>query len=269
MKTLLCLLLGGTLALAAGGLGVASGRSRIAFVSDRGGTNNDLWVMKADGSGQHRVTNTPGYSEQESTWSPDNLRIAFQTDPDKNVDRGDAIAVMNRAGGITLITTGFAPNGNYQDDREPDWAPDGSRIAFARSTGSGYRVFTIKPNGTALTQITNGGLDRAPTWSPDSRRIAFDRGGQLWIMNADGSGLTRITGGFIASPAWSPDGSTIAFTRSSTRTGATDIYTVAATGGPVHQRRGRPGSRSASRRGRRTERRSRSSSTPPRATSTS
>lgn len=47
-----------------------SGPVRIAFVSDRGGTNNDLWVMNADGSNQHRVTNTPGYSEQESTCRP-------------------------------------------------------------------------------------------------------------------------------------------------------------------------------------------------------
>lgn len=197
---LAALVLGGT-AGAAGSAG--SGPVRIAFVSNRSGASNDLWVMNADGTNQHRVTNTPGYGEQESTWAPDGLRIAFQTDPEANVDRGDAIAVMGRSGGIKLITTGSAPNGNYQDDREPDWAPDGSRIAFARSTGSGYRIWTTRPNGTGAVQVTNGGFDRAPTWSPDSRRIAFVRSGELWIVNADGTAATRVAGGYLSNPAWS------------------------------------------------------------------
>lgn len=140
---------------------------------------------------------------------------------------------MARSGGITLITSGFAPNGDYLDDREPDWAPDGSRIVFARSTGDGYNLWTIRPNGTGLVHLTNGRFDRAPTWSPDSRRVAFLRELELWVVNADGTGARRITGGYDANPAWSPDGSTIAFTRSSGRTGATDIYAIAATGGSI------------------------------------
>ena len=59
MKTVGVLLLVSALAPAMGGAGIASGPVRIAFVSDRASSHTDLYVMNADGSGQHRVTNTP------------------------------------------------------------------------------------------------------------------------------------------------------------------------------------------------------------------
>src|SRR5690606_15711847 len=56
-----------------------------------------------------------------------------------------------------------------------------------------------------------------PSWSPDGRRLMFsglDGGiGDLFIINADGTGLQRLTNDRYAEfhPVWSPDGSTIAF----------------------------------------------------------
>ena len=60
-------------------------------------------------------------------------------------------------------------------------------------------------------------LDGSPSWSPDGGRIAFDSlrdgNGEIYVMNADGSGQTRLTDdpGFDGSASWSPDGSRIAF----------------------------------------------------------
>ena len=50
----------------------------------------------------------------------------------------------------------------------------------------------------SLTQLTdNNALDSNPAWSPDGRRVAFqsDRDGniEIYVMNADGSGQTRLT----------------------------------------------------------------------------
>ncbi len=70
-------------------------------------------------------------------------------------------------------------------------------------------------------------------------KIAFDsdRDGnrEIYVMNADGTGLTRLTSGpaFDAEPAWSPDGTKIAFT--SDRAGSRGIYLMNADGTGVMQ----------------------------------
>ena len=52
--------------------------------------------------------------------------------------------------------------------------------------------------------------DGSPSWSPDGGRIAFDSlrdgNGEIYVMNADGSGQTRLTDNPASdgSPSWSP-----------------------------------------------------------------
>src|SRR5207249_6423555 len=73
-------------------------------------------------------------------------------------------------------------------------------------------------DGSAQQRLTPPDLSVSPygdppTWSPDGRRIAFSAyrdGCGIWVVGADGSGLTRLTdaGHF---PVWAPQGSRIAF----------------------------------------------------------
>jgi Tol biopolymer transport system component len=79
-------------------------------------------------------------------------------------------------------------------------------------------IFTMRPDGTELKQLTaNGEQNSEPAWSPDGRRIAFrsERGGNpdIYVMNADGSEQRALALSIRAVlPTWSPDGSKILFT---------------------------------------------------------
>ena len=83
-------------------------------------------------------------------------------------------------------------------------------IVFSADTGAGHQLYTIKPNGSGLRQLTNLNGDAvAADWSPDGRRITFELGTEthagIMIMNADGSGLRDLTPtGFQSQPAFTP-----------------------------------------------------------------
>ncbi|MBK9052512.1 MAG: PD40 domain-containing protein [Chloroflexi bacterium] len=89
--------------------------------------------------------------------------------------------------------------------------------------------------------MTNNSTDDVnPYWSPDGSKIVFQayRDGQpeIYVMNADGSGQTRLTNSndYDGMPAWSPDGTMIAF--ASRRTGGYRIYTMNTDGSNQIQR---------------------------------
>jgi Tol biopolymer transport system component len=80
-------------------------------------------------------------------------------------------------------------------------------------------IFVMPPIELPQVQLTTARPDDAQSaWSPDGRRIAFKsrRNGnnELYVMNPDGSGQTRLTNSFNVSegqPAWSPDGTRLLY----------------------------------------------------------
>jgi TolB protein len=124
-----------------------------------------------------------------------------------------------------------------QTSRAPHWAPDGTRFVFADIQG--LRVQTQDAKTSYM--LTTDSRDTSPAWSPGGDRVAFVRHmhdhWELYVVNADGSGLRRLTTtpdkpsgepGSSASPAWSPDGQYIAFLTD--RTGAWEIWQMQADG---------------------------------------
>jgi Tol biopolymer transport system component len=128
-------------------------------------------------------------------------------------------------------------------------SPDGGQIVFVAEQNGSPQVGTVGVDGSELRFITQvapvtiaqgshqGPL--TPVWSPDGSRIAFSNG-HIYVVNADGSGLTQLTFGASVDqwPSWSPDGSTIAYSNSgstpldsNTDSDTLEIWTVPASGG--------------------------------------
>jgi Tol biopolymer transport system component len=94
-------------------------------------------------------------------------------------------------------------------------------IAFQSLTGAGLQIFTVRPNGRDLRQLTFlSGNALSADWSPDGRLIVFEHDApgecaNVAIMNADGSGLIEFPDPTVCQgdPSFTPDGSRIVFDR--------------------------------------------------------
>lgn len=165
-----------------------------------------------------------------------NGRIAFSSVRSDSQAREFDLFSMNPDGsGVRRLTT------NPQTDRQPDWSPGGTAIAYsidkpgspvnfevARMTAAGthHRRLTRTPDGEASTQ---------PSWLPDGRAILFRRsaGGRqsaIWQMGTSGQkpALRFAPPHPPLYPSFAPDRRRIAYAATLSSTGDTDrgIFTL-------------------------------------------
>jgi eukaryotic-like serine/threonine-protein kinase len=124
------------------------------------------------------------------------------------------------------------------DDRNPQFSPDGKKIAFASSRlGTDTQIWVANSDGTNPTPLNEGarGVGGSPRWSPDSRRIVFDghepdgqRG--IYVVDAEGGQPRLLAHPGGALPSWSRDGRWIYF-GDATRTGQLEVWRIPSAGG--------------------------------------
>jgi hypothetical protein len=173
----------------------------------------DLVAIRPDDSGFRTIL----YQQDNSTfwdpsWAPHSRRLAFE-DP-------DYLSI-----GLTYFwhpeTYGTGLTGESLNETDPAWSPDGPTVLYSRDDVETYEygnverslrdydLFVVPAEGGESRRLEEEPSDSfGGTWMPDGTRIAFssDRKGSfdIYVMNADGTGLMRLTTspGDDIQPAW-------------------------------------------------------------------
>src|SRR5918998_1712450 len=221
-----------------------SGRNgRIAFSSDRGGEDLEIYTMRPQGGDVVQVTSAPGNSIF-SDWHPDGRRLVFDSD---RVTRGCSDEACN----VEIFITNVDGTGlrrltrSPSFDGDPSVSLDGKRIAFGSDRDGDPEIYTMRLDGTHVRQVThNNWSDFNPSWSPNGRRLAFEsdagRGGgrsAVFTIHTDGSHLRRITPWPLNAGVadWAPGGARLAFATNSQIPRPSKIYTVKADGSELRR----------------------------------
>jgi Tol biopolymer transport system component len=204
-------------------------------------------------TGVYRVVTPEGppavFNGTCTLWSPDATRFACegQSDADPSVD-GVYTVRTSDGGGLKRVTNG--------PDVPIDYSPNGNQIVFSRAAHPdctpNSALYVVNIDGSGLHRITPYGFcDDRGGWSPNGQwivfvrnpiqrneRFHFSRGGQLFVVHPDGSGLTQIVPQpgsrlFTFDASWSPDGTKIIFSFANQMT--TGIATANADGSDFHQ----------------------------------
>ena len=157
-------------------------------------TGSDLFLIEKDGSQDFLARGS------SATWSPNGKRIAFHRSasdtfvppagnpsPGAPTDDSDIFVARVHRGALRPKNLTFEEEGDRRYiNEDADWSPDGKKIAFARRR--------VDDNNFPATS------------------------NNIWVMNADGTEKTRLTGGLNddsdfedKSPAFSPDGKFIVY----------------------------------------------------------
>ncbi len=163
---------------------------KIAYISPPQYDTSSIYIMDSDGTNNAKLLKLrEGELCGRLRWSPDGKKLMTYG------DNPIFVGVIDSNGtNIIKIADGY----------NPVWSPDGEKIVYHDN----YNLWVMNPDGTGKNKIA----ERASyltfySWSPDSEKIVYGNkygygDDSIYIVNADGSGLTRLAYG--SNPQWSP-----------------------------------------------------------------
>ena len=168
--------------------------SRIAFARQASDATWDIYAIDSDGFGLTRLTRQNAFVFSPA-FSPSGEQVVYQYQ--SNDGSQSAIRLFDLASGATSTVVGGSTL-----HLTPTFAPDGSRILFARSTSGGTEVFEVDRDGGTPRALTStpGGDALGPSLAADGRRFAFTASavGAPQIYVQDGAGArARLVSRFV------------------------------------------------------------------------
>jgi Tol biopolymer transport system component len=170
------------------------------WFQERNNHKAEIMRVRRDGSDLEKLTDGSVHSGFPS-YSADGKEIVYRVWGENNV----GLRILDIESRKTrMLTTGY--------DNLPGWSPDGQRILFTRRVDDvNFDVFTIRPDGSDLLRVTSHRSgDGHAVWTWDGRIMwnsgiygfrdeaalydnTFQQYGQIFVMNADGSGKRMLT----------------------------------------------------------------------------
>jgi len=194
---------------------------QVAFASCRSG-NWDIWITGLEGGQAVQITNSPLH-EVHPSFSPEGRRLVFCLFNDKAGQWELWTLNLDQPAARRMIGTGLFP----------EWSPRGESIVYQKARQRGGRFFSIwrvdLRNGEPMFPVELAASSEMafiqPSWAPGGDWITYGSAvvapgaettedavatqrGDIWIMQADGSSVLRLTDGAGThfGPVWSPDG---------------------------------------------------------------
>lgn len=158
---------------------------RIAFISDRGGTN-ELWSASVDGSDPIRHTDFAGPIPSSPAWSPDGGSLAFGVAVDGHSD----IWVVGRESRRPRRSVDWSSH-----EQNPSFSRDGRSIYFASDRSGAWEIWRRPTDGGEAQVVTSGGGFAAQE-STDGTELFFARVEEpgIWRMPVGGGEAALVVG---------------------------------------------------------------------------
>jgi Tol biopolymer transport system component len=138
--------------------------SRIAFQSNREGSNGDVFVVRADGRAEPELLYSSAGNDSPTDWSPDGRYLSI----DRGVGKNDLwIVPLDGSDPWALVETPF-------DEGYARFSPDGEWIAYVSNESGRFEMYLTRfPSGEGKWQLSTDGGDWILGWNQDSSEIYF------------------------------------------------------------------------------------------------